>query len=657
MKILKDIQWKSSLCWMLCLLPVFGWAQDCPKASKKAQSVFDEAVGRWKYDRKNAMADLQALAEKEPGFTELQLFIGEELYKEGDRKTCYKYFQKAVESCPSRDPYAFYRMGEVAYTLERYDKATKLMEEFFKYPQAIRNEQDKRHATKLLENARFYDGVFKNPVPFEPKAIEDICTEMDEYLAAISPDDGSMYFTRAFDRKTMGLPIDRAWEVAGADRVERFSRSYRVNGKFEKGEPLTPPFNTNYNEGGPTVSIDNRELYFTVCDGNRNCDIYYTLFSNGAWGPIRNMGEHINDPVQWDSQPSISSDGQTLYFSSLRAGGMGGADIYMCTRNANGTWNEPVNMGAPINTPGNEKSPFIHTDSQTLYFSSDGHVGLGGFDIFLTRMDKNTGKWSVPKNIGYPINTDKDDLGFFVSTDGQTAYFASNTIKEGKGGYDIYGFPLYKEAQPEKVLFVKGELKDEAGEPVKDARVELKSMKSKDVTEVKVNKETGEYVAAVTVDEGEDYVLSVKQKDKAFNAVYLETKKPEPIKPVTINFEMQEVKVGEAYRLNDIVYATNSFELTAEAMSMIDEFIGYLTDNPRLKVAIHGHTDNQGDPVSNKELSTNRAKSVYQYLIIEGVDPDRLSYKGFGQDKPVASNKTEEGRGRNRRTEFVIVGK
>ncbi|MCB0429042.1 MAG: OmpA family protein [Flavobacteriales bacterium] len=638
-------------------------AQDCPVPGKKSQALFDDALSRWRYDRKNAMSELQELADKEEDFTDLQLFLGGEFYKDHQEKIAYKYFQKAVQSCPDRDPYAYLYMAEIAYNLQYYDKSIMLLEKFFGYPQSIKSAKDKADAEKLLRMANFYDKVYKNPVPFDPHVVDGISTEVDEYLAMVSPDDEYFFFTRGYSRKDKNLPADYVFEreISGDDRIEKFCRSNREDGKWQIGEPLPPPFNTNMNEGGPTVSLDNKELYFTVCTdigtSLKNCDIYYAQWRNSHWSDIRSLGDDINDPQLWDSQPSISSDGQTLYFASMRPGGLGGSDIYVCHRLPGSQWSKPENLGAPINTPGNEKSPFIHTDSQTLYFSSDGHPGLGGYDIFYTRADKKTGKWMEPTNIGYPINKETDELGFFVSTDGQTAYFASNTLKGGVGGYDIYSFPLYKEAQPEKVLLVKGEVKDENGEVAKDAKLELKSLKTKEVTEIKINKDDGKYVAAVTVQADEDFILSVKEKDKAFNAVYLETKKPEPVKPMTVAFETKEIKVGESYQLNDIIYATNSFDLSAEAMAMIDEFIDYLTRNPTLKIAIQGHTDNQGDAHQNMELSNNRARSVYQYLVIEGIDPDRLSYKGFGQTNPIASNTSEEGRARNRRTEFKIIGK
>jgi outer membrane protein OmpA-like peptidoglycan-associated protein len=398
-------------------------------------------------------------------------------------------------------------------------------------------------------------------------------------------------------------------------------------------------------------------MFFTICkdeggDG-LNCDLWYTIQNNGGWEPIKNAGPAINGKDTWDSQPSLSSDGRTLYYASNRAGGMGGIDIWKSEKDAKGNWKQPENLGPKINTSGNEKSPFFHSDGQTLYFSSSGHLGYGGYDIYLSKLSSDTG-WAVPKNIGYPINSEKDDLGFFVSTDGKYGYFASDKLK-GNGGWDVYSFELYKEARPERVLFVSGALKDENNNIIADAKVEIKNARTKEVTEVVVDSATGKYVAVVAFND--DHIITVKQPGKAFTSQYFSKSDTSIGKPMKMDLKVESVEVGKPYRINNIYFKTSSALINAETVTIVEELTEYLSENKTIKIAIHGHTDNVGNAVDNLKLSEARAKTVYDLLILNGINLERLSYRGFGASKPVASNLTEKGRALNRRTEFVVTGK
>jgi len=307
---------------------------------------------------------------------------------------------------------------------------------------------------------------------------------------------------------------------------EYFMISHRqTDGTFETGTPMPPPFNRGLNEGGPSITIDNKHLYFTSCNatdgGAASCQLYTCDFANGEWGKITNMGPQVNDASAWTSQPSISSDGLTLYFASDRPGGIGKTDLYETIKDADGNWGQAVNLGKGINTPGNEKTPFIHTDSHTLYFSSDGWPGVGKLDIFYSRMDSN-GKWSEPKNIGYPINSGGDDLGLFVSTDGRTGYFCSNdaerTNGENLGGYDVYQFPLYPEARPEKVALLKGKITDNDGSALTGATITITDAKTHKATQVAVISDTvnASFTAVVNVSKGQEYVVTANKKRICF---------------------------------------------------------------------------------------------------------------------------------------------
>ena len=253
--------------------------------------------------------------------------------------------------------------------------------------------------------------------------------------------------------------------------------------------------------------------------------------------------------------------------------------------------------------------------------------------------------------MGYPINSEEDDVSFFVSTSGTKAYFSTNRF--GNKNWDLYSFDLYKEAQPENMTVIKGNVVSDDGNPG-PAKVELKDVSQGTVQTVEVDESTGKY--ATVANQKKDYLLTVKKEGFANQTKYIAKQETPVEKPSEkVDFEVQEISIGRAYNLNDIYFATNSYELTEPSKQVLNEFYAFLTENPTVKVELQGHTDNVGNDKINLTLSDNRAKSVYTYLIEQGVSADRLRYKGYGSTRPIADNKTEAGRAKNRRTVFVIL--
>lgn len=384
-----------------------------------------------------------------------------------------------------------------------------------------------------------------------------------------------------------------------------------------------------------------------------NCDLYFSEFKNNQWTNPQNLGNAINLPNTWESQASISADGNLLFFVSDRPGGYGGYDIYFSVRNSNGVWQKALNAGKIINTVTDEKTPFLHPDNKTLYFASRGFTGLGGYDIHITHL-KDDKTWSTPKNIGYPINSEKDDLGLFVSLSGETAYFATNSFGDN---WNICQFELYNEARPNKVLLVKGSVDNI--EELTQIKVELTNVRTKQILEINTDETTGQY-AAVINETNDDYLLTVKENGYAYEAKYIQSKKivDEGISQIKdIRVTLLPIEVGHSYKINDIHFATNSYDLTNASKEVLGVLIDFLQDNPAVKIEIQGHTDNIGSRESNMILSQNRAQNVHQYLISNHISASRLAYKGFADTKPVADNQTEAGRAQNRRTVFVITAK
>lgn len=656
---------------------------------KKALKFLEEARNR-KNSKAERVEALRKALDEDPSCAEAHYYLGLELLRTAissgtSFKTAEFELKETVRLCPDFHHEPYYYLGAISLGRSEYVQAVKYYEKYYELSSSsIELLDDEREDVIRLdyEFAKFFADAYANPVPFSPTKVEGVCTAMDEFLPLISPDNESMLLTRRFE-----IVSDVQGSYGSKNEpvyIEKFIKAKLLSDGFEEGEPLPTPFNENesWHYGGASVSIDNKHIFLTICKpaprGYNNCDIYTadlhygvdprTGFEGYHWSDLRSMGTNVNTPDGWEAQPSISADGKTLYFASARADSKG-IDIFYTEKDDKGNWGPAKNIGEPINTEYNDKTPFMHSDSRSLYFASDGHLGFGGYDVFLARQSAD-GSWQKPVNLGHPINTEQDEQAFAVSTDGKRVFYSAK--QEGvDNSIDIWNFELYKEARPEKVVLVKGKMKDEKGDPVKNASIELKTMQSKNVTKVNVDEEDGGYAAVVRVTGNEDVLLNVKAEGIAFQSKLIETSDEDEDAPKksrveaeeevstfqSIDLEVAEVKEGGVYRINDIYYATNSSEISEKSKAVLDEFAIYLQENESIRIAIQGHTDNVGKAEANLALSTDRAFSVKQYLESQGVSGDRLEYQGFGENVPFTTNDTEEGRALNRRTEFLILSK
>jgi len=292
---------------------------------------------------------------------------------------------------------------------------------------------------EMLASASFRDWTMDHPVAFEPKSLgATINSSAEEYVNMLSFDGAQLLFTR---KMSVGEGYQKEFLFTSQRNGERWSEPQLL---------AFSDFPDDIDPGAAFISADGRKLYLTGCGWGRDsgCDLYVSVWENGAWSKPRKLGGNINTS-SWESQPCVSSDGRELYFVSRRNGN---ADIYRSLRNADGTWGEPQNLGAPINTKGSEMAPFIHPDGHTLYFSSDKHIGMGGFDLFMSRRGED-GQWQEPVNLGFPINTNGDEINFFVAADGKTAFISSQR-EGGRGGYDIYSFELPEEIRSDSANYL-----------------------------------------------------------------------------------------------------------------------------------------------------------------------------------------------------------
>jgi len=670
-------------------------AQECDEnISEKAVKLVEKAKDRKKYDKTKRLVFLRDALEDEEDYAEANYMLAIETIKTqrskgGSFSTVTKYLEKVKANCPDFHSDIYYYLGAIYLGQKKFALAVENQQLFLDFISDDEKKFSKKYEQYRVETeddlkyAKFFAEAYAHPVPFDPTVVRDVSTnEGDEYLPLLTPDNEKLYFTRRWEDNTpdRNSVVNNSHEVR---YVEKFSVSNLTSGKFTKGNEMPEPFNADKksNYGGVTISLNNRHLYVTICkpyfDKKKqaylyNCDIYQSNFVFGLnklkgveewyWTEPENCGPNINTPTGWESQPSLSADGKHLYFASIREGSQG-IDIYRSDKTEEG-WGMSKNVGAPINTKFNDKSPFVHTDSKTLYFSSQGHLGFGGFDIFYARQNDD-GSWNEPINIGHPINTDEDEHGFVVSTDGKKVYYSSARIGNVRTRLNILSFDLYKEARPENVVFVKGNV-DLTEASTSDKRISIENLNSKKAAEFEIDETDGTFAAVIAVKPGDKVVLKVEGEDVAYNARLIEVPdsiieqeeitKLEPIAQ-EINVVAKSEEVGESYRLDDIHYETNSADISDRSKVILEDFGEYLKEKTSIKVAIHGHTDNVGVETENLVLSTDRAYSVKAYLEAMGISSARLQFKGFGSSKPMVSNATEEGKIQNRRTEFVLLSK
>ena len=375
-----------------------------------------------------------------------------------------------------------------------------------------------------------------------------------------------------------------------------------------------------------------------------------------SWSPLKNLGPNINGPQTWEAQPSLSGDGKTLYFASARPGGYGKIDIYYSNRNEDGSWSKAENMGKPINSSESDKSPFIHTDSRTFYFvseSSDYRWGAGDFDIFYTQQNEETLTWEEPKNIGYPINTEEAEESLIVSVDGHYGYFSS-IRDEGLGGKDIFYFEIPEEAKPDKIVLAKG--KGSFGpNGSENAKMILRDKNgNKKEQDFSVGDE-GEFIAIVNVEEVKgDALLEIQTEDGAFESLLISEEDVGNTVVKEKQIDVKPMEKGEAYTINDILFESNSSKLKESSKIVLDGFVDWLLVNKELNIEIQGHTDDIGPDKANLALSMDRSFSVMEYLIKNGVEKSKLKFKGYGESNPKVPNTSSKSRSINRRTDFLI---
>lgn len=630
-------------------------AQPAPEYSiknKKAIKKYEEAVKLYQSRQtEQARMLLDEAVQDDPNFIEAYLFQAQLFDEQGKTHLAIAPLEKAVAINPDFNPLAWMMLAECFFAEGNYERAEASVSKYMPYPK--NDIQMERRSQIILSSCIFAKKAIQRPVPFNPINLgEGVNTELNEYYPCITADEKTLLFTRR-------LKEERAYQGFQED----FFIAAKQDSKWQQAQPIVS-INTPMNEGAPSLSADGQTLIFTACEngggewgGNRqgvgSCDLFYSMRIENGWTPAKNLGSGINSGA-WESQPSYSADGHTLYFVRGRrtASGIKEQDIYFSMIGPDGKWSIPRKIPGKVNTPFEEESVMIHPDGRTLYFSSNGHTGMGGLDIYMSRMLPN-GDWDTPVNLGYPINTFRDENSFQVTARGEKALFASSR-DGGFGGLDLYEFVLPEQDRPDPVTYVHGVVSDKLSYKKLEAHLELIDLASgKMIIESYSNQGTGEFLMCIPA--GKDYALNVSKDGYLFHSENFSLKKHTGVQPFELKIALQKLRPGAKIVLKNIFFETNKYELKTESKAELDKLVLLLQSNPEKKVEIGGHTDNVGSDEANLQLSQNRANSVVEYLIKAGIPATRLTAKGYGETVPVADNSTEEGRAQNRRTEFTIL--
>lgn len=613
---------------------------------KKAQNLYDEAIIKLSQRQFDEAKDLFLLStEKDVCFVESHYQLGI-LFKQYYRipEKVKFHFEKILLCNPNYSVASIKRiLGEIYLHEGNYEASKKYLGAYILSEKEPINYIEKskillRHCDFAIENKSKKVEIAVKPLP------QRVNNHRKQYFPVTTADQQSLVFTIR--------------DFIGLQEYEDIFISKKSNGEWSQPESISDNINSpNLNEGTCSISADGKVLAFTICGGksrgDKDCDLYISYNVGNVWGVPHNMGERVNSPY-WDSQPSLSADGKTLYFSSKRKGGFGEEDIWMTHSDAFGNWNEPENLGDLINTKGREVAPYIHPSQTTLYFSSDYHPGFGSFDLF--KSFKDSVNWLEPHNLGFPINTHLEESSIFITSDCKKAYFSAEAPTDKiSERYLLYEFDVPKEATCQNIsTFMSGTVYDTYTKKTISAEVEVINLKT-NKTESLLTSDVvnGSYLAVLN--ENTQYGIYTTKPGYLYKSHAFVFENSKTFDPINLDIYLEPIKKGASIILNNIFFEIGRHTLEKKSQAELDKLINFLYQNPTLKVEISGHTDNVGLKENNLNLSRRRAASVFDYLVEKGIEEFRITHKGYGDSLPVASNESEQQRKLNRRIECKIL--
>jgi len=629
---------------------------DDPSGVKKAKQNIRSGDLRIKKqnDYEKAIPYYLKAWEFNPNNAELNYTIGSAYWETHEKQKALSFFEKAESINDAVKSDLHFKLGQARHLNYKFDAAIQAFNQYLKQNPKL-GQTEKAYVNKKITECRYGLELIQDTVRVEIVNLgENINSEYAEYNPMIVSDGSQLIFTAR--RKYIGNPIEPA---DGKPCEDVWYANKGEDGKWEKSRKFGSPINTKGHDAVSGMSPDGQEIFVYKAVDKKGGDIFHSKLKGDKWSKPEPMSEVINSEHH-ESKASMSFDGKTLFIVSNRPdGNFGGRDIYVSSMDASLQWSEPENIGPVINTEYDEEGVFIHPDGRTLYFCSQGHNSMGGFDIFRSVKD-STGNWSTPENLGYPINTPDDEAFWAIASDGRHAYISS-IRPDGFGDYDIY-----------EVVFPEPESVDEIQQI--DVRLTLfngfvKDVKTLDPLEAKieiVDNETNEQIAVLSSNEasgkfivnlpaGKNYGLSVSKDGYMFHSENFNIKDDAKFQQITREILLQPMVVGTKIVLRNIFFDYDKATLRSESFGELSKVLKILDDNPNMKIEISGHTDNRGSLEYNTKLSRSRAKSVVDYLIEKGVKSERLSYEGYAFTQPISDNDTDEGRQMNRRVEFKVL--
>jgi outer membrane protein OmpA-like peptidoglycan-associated protein len=610
--------------------------------SKKAIESYQKGMDALRYGKLNdAFSNFEEALRREPRYADAFFQLGK-LY-EFNRQfgVAIQQYDNCLQSNPAENianaaytnaGFLFLKKGDYQKTIDYLAKISFLANQTLK-------SREKTRIEKAIASSKFAIEALKTPLAIQPKVLPTTVNKFDsQYFPVLTADRETMIFTG----------------YNSTDNDENLYISTIQNGNWNEPMGLSDNINTAQSEGTASISADGRTLIFTSCQDTRglgSCDLYISKKMANRWTKPENMGEAINSP-SWDSQPSLSADGQTLYFVSDRTGGMGRYDIYVSTLDSLGRWKKAQNIGKNINTPDDEMSPFVHANGSTLFFSGNGYLGMGGYDIY--RTDLESGQWTAPRNMGYPLNTHENQVGLFVTSDGTKAYYS---VEKGESAR-TRNAQLVEVELPESVknsfkrtVYLKGTISDAQSKQNLAANVELVNLKTNEKHTFASDAVTGQYLSVLN--EGGEYAVFVSREGYFFKSLSFDFSQKAQDKILDISLE--PIKKNSREVLNNLYFDTGKWELKNESLPELEKLHLLLKNNPNLTIEISGHTDDVGRDADNLLLSQKRAKSVAEYLIKNGINILRVKVEGYGKTRPIVQNTSDENRRLNRRIEVKIL--
>jgi outer membrane protein OmpA-like peptidoglycan-associated protein len=619
---------------LCCTCGIYTHAQTENKAAKK---LYDQAVAILDTSRNQndqAIQLLNAAIAKDPQFT-MALQVLFQLHLELKHYTpAIEVFEKAYAGDSiSFDPYIV-KYATALTSIGDYAKAQNVLHQLLSrtvVPSYLLNS-----ANGLKKVCDFALAQKQDPAVVVTNVGDSVNTSAAEYFPTVTIQDSLFLFMRRNDWKR-----------------EDFYYSIITPNGFTKAQPLSDTLNFADKKGSPSLSSDLQTLYFAADyaeQGYGRYDIYKVNKTKTGWSFPKNVGRNINSDF-WESAPSISPDGQALYFCSNIPGGYGGIDIYVSYKNEKGGWDEAINLGPNINTAGDEQTPFIHADNKTLYFASSGWPGFGGSDLFVARK-KIDGTWSKPINLGYPINTFDNEGSIAVAGDGYEGYIASDR-GDSRGGLDIYKVVLAPNTRANKTYYFNGFITDaNTKKPLPGIVKLVDPLEDDNYMQVNVDS-TGYFVLALPY--FDSLGVQVNSPNHEYASMLLAADSISKLAGTRYQFNLAAIQKKYSKNFNNVFFDVNTAKLKKVSTVELDALVTYLQQTPGAKICIEGHTDNTGNAKWNMELSSQRAIAIAQYLSAQGVEQIRITTKGYGATQPIADNATEVGRAKNRRTSFTIT--